>query len=379
MELGFMNIKITAKDKIKEFMRAEAIKPESAFKMPTMRELTKRFEVSLVTVTRAVKELEAEKVIVCRHGSGIVAARGACAEISVPHQEVHGENGSVVLAVVDYPSDAIWNREYITGQYARQKGYRVINCKIHQDSTAAEVIDVVARQKDCKGLLLMIGGQKLSRIELEAYGKLKIPVVLINSLYDYEQLPANVFLVLANAGAAGELVAGYLYEKGHRRIGLIRNEAATDYSEAYVQSAGRLLKQSKAQLHYFPSIIRDWSNSAEEARRITGENIRKIRELQITALIYLSCFGAFASLPVLKKAGFRLPEDISIIGSTDSWYCQYADPAITATAADYQHMCLEAVDIIAEPEKRHPNKIMVGELLTERKSVYNLKEQQWKS
>lgn len=369
-------MKITAKDKIKEFMRAEALKPESAFKMPTMRELTKRFGVSLVTVTRAIKDLEAEKVIICRHGSGIVAAREDCAEVNMPEQGIHGKNGSVVLAVVDYPSDAIWNREYITEQYARQKGYKVVNCKIHQDSIVSELIDMVARQKDCKGLLVMVSGLKLSRIELEAYGKLKIPVVLISSTHDYEFLPDNVYQIGSNAEASGKLVAGYLYEKGHRRIGLIRNEPASDYSEIYVQSAGRLLKQAaeKAQLHYFPSIIRNWSNSAEEARRITGENIQKIKELNISALIYLSCFGAFASLPILKEAGFRLPEDISIIGSTDAWYCQYADPALTATASDYHGMCLEAVDIIADPGKHRKNKIMVDEFLTERRSVCDLKE-----
>lgn len=55
-------------EQIKSYLQAEAVKPESATRMPTVRELMRRFNVSLVTVNRALSELEHAKVIVRRQG-----------------------------------------------------------------------------------------------------------------------------------------------------------------------------------------------------------------------------------------------------------------------------------------------------------------------
>ena len=60
--------------KVKSYLEAAAVKPESAMRMPTVRELMNQFNVSLATVNRALSELENDGVIVRRQGSGIVAA-----------------------------------------------------------------------------------------------------------------------------------------------------------------------------------------------------------------------------------------------------------------------------------------------------------------
>lgn len=352
-------------------MRKEVLKPESAFKMPTMRQLTKRFNVSLVTVTRAIKALEAEKVVVCRHGSGIVAARESCAKANFPGQDRTTEKGSIVLAVVDYPSDNIWNRVFMTEQYAHQNGYKVVNCKIHQDTRPIEIIDFVKQQTDCSGLVLMPSAMQFSDEEVESFAQLAMPVVFVHSMFEYENLPENIYMVGPDPESAGKLAIEHLYLKGHRNIGLIRNEPATEYIEKYIKTASEFLKQAeeKAKLHYFPSIIRNWGNAMEEARRITHKNLDKIRKLKITALIYLSSKGAFASLPVLKEAGFKIPEDISIIASADAWFCKYSEPAITATIVDCKAMCLQAVNIINDKKFRKKQYFKVKEKLTKRSSV----------
>lgn len=63
--------------KVKSYLEAVAVKPESAMRMPTVRELMNQFNVSLATVNRALSELENDGVIVRRQGSGIVARRQA--------------------------------------------------------------------------------------------------------------------------------------------------------------------------------------------------------------------------------------------------------------------------------------------------------------
>lgn len=52
--------------KVKSYLEAVAVKPKSAMRMPTVRELMNQFNVSLATVNRALSELENDGVIVRR-------------------------------------------------------------------------------------------------------------------------------------------------------------------------------------------------------------------------------------------------------------------------------------------------------------------------
>ena len=52
--------------KVKSYLEAVAVKPESAMRMPTVRELMNQFNVSLATVNRALSELQNDGVIVRR-------------------------------------------------------------------------------------------------------------------------------------------------------------------------------------------------------------------------------------------------------------------------------------------------------------------------
>ncbi len=367
-------MKESAANRIKEYMRNEALKPKSAFKMPSMRQLTKHFNVSMVTVTRAVKALEAEGVIVCRHGSGIVAARESLQNSNYTTPSGSGKNGCVVLAVIDYPSDTIWNRAYMIEQCAIQNGYRVISCKLHQDTKPVDIINFTEQQESCAGLILIPSIIQFSHDEVQSFGQLSMPVVFVHGMFEYVSLPRNVYMVGRDPDASGTLAAKCLYERGHRDIGLVRNEPMNEYTEIFIKAATNFLKQTEenAKLHYFSSIIRNWGNAKEEARRITGENIANIRLKNITALIYLSSDGAFAAQSILKSAGFRLPEDISVVAETDNWFCNYSDPTITAITPDHKAMCLRALEIITGTENCKEQYFKVKEELVIRDSVKNI-------
>lgn len=60
---------------IKEYLKAEALKPEAITSMPSVRTLMRRFSVAMATVNQALIELEHENVIIRQQGRGIVAAR----------------------------------------------------------------------------------------------------------------------------------------------------------------------------------------------------------------------------------------------------------------------------------------------------------------
>lgn len=98
-------------DEIKAFLKAEALKPESRVRMPTIAELMQRFRASQSPVSRAVHDLEREGVLYCRRGAGIVSRSGSAPFTVKPPAEVK-RRGEVAFFSIDYFANTIWEMEH---------------------------------------------------------------------------------------------------------------------------------------------------------------------------------------------------------------------------------------------------------------------------
>lgn len=330
-----------------EYLREEAVKPESRMKMPSVRELMRHFNLSLATVNRALQQLEQDGTIIRRQGCGIISAR-SCGEVIRLDEISCTPKKTFVFAAIDYPSETAWNLTYMVEQYARQAGCRIVNCKIHQETTPAEIIDFSHSQPDCSALLLLLPPDRLSVDVVKRFSTLPYPVILLNSLSDYQEIPSNFHVFSPDPESGAEQIVDYLLRQGHRRIGYVRNEPLCDYNERHLKTISCRLKEAGCMFdssHIFSAAIRSWEDSMLAAQQITRNNLSVIREQKITALIYTSSPGAYAAIPVLRKGGFQVPEDISLIGEGDGRYFQYASPALTVTEPDYRLNCRRAVEL----------------------------------
>ena len=253
-------------------------------------------------------ELEHEKVIVRRQGRGIVAARGVGCLEQLPEEK---EKPQIVLVSPDYPAETIWRLTYMTEQYAVQKGFGVLQSRICEGACYAAFCDLAKRTRNCAALLIISPAERFSFETLETFGRLKLPVVLIDHLFLYDELPDNVYCMQHDPAVAGERMASCLLERGHTEIGYVRNEPQSDYDLQKQNAFVRTLKKAGVSMssRIFSETIRCWENSLEAARRIVGRNLERIRESGITALGFSSSPGAFAAIQVLRNAGFEVPGD----------------------------------------------------------------------
>jgi LacI family transcriptional regulator len=81
---------------------------------------------------------------------------------------------------------------------------------------------------------------------------------------------------------------------------------------------------------------------------------------------------AIGAMSAIKEKGYRIPEDISVIGVGDSHGAMFADPPLTTLAVPRYEMGKMAVDIIVE-ERKNVN-ITLDTRIIERKSVKYLNE-----
>ena len=146
-------------EQIKEYLKAEALKPEAISSMPSVRTLMRRFNVAMATVNQALVELEHEKVIVRRQGRGIVAARGGGCLEQLPEEK---EKPQILLVSPDYPAETIWRLTYMTEQYAVQKGFGVLQSRICEGACYAAFCDLARRTRNCAALLIISPAERFS-------------------------------------------------------------------------------------------------------------------------------------------------------------------------------------------------------------------------
>lgn len=362
--------------KVKSYLEKVAVRPESRRRMPTVRELMSQFNVSLATVNRALSELENDGVIVRRQGSGIVAAGTERTVGRLLDDAEKSDAGQILFAYNDYPDESPWRIIHSISQYTRLKKRNIIDCKIYPDTSTEALIRFASSHPDCAGLILLVGSDRMDADRLEALGRLPMKVVVVDSMYFYPNfLPDNVYVLSPDPVDCAEKIAEVLIRKGHRRIGYIRNEPRSEYTDLHQKTLSAALKRANVEFgpdRIFSSQIRSWENSLDAAVQLTQSNLDQIKALGLTALIYKSSNGALVSLRPLEQAGLRVPEEISVIGEGERSLYHYLSPQLTVVSPDYGKLSCAAVDIILGNLKPQNHNLFFSHTLIDRESVRDL-------
>ena len=361
---------------IKEYLREEALKPSSTLKMPTVRTLTRQFSVATATVLRALQELESENIIRRRHGSGIVAVRPDSIDANLTMKRNSSEEGvrKVVYAAIDYPSESIWQTNLMVEQTLRKFNYLSVNCRIQRSTTVSDICEFAASQEKCAGLILFDIATMIPPNELEMIGNLPFRVALLDHpCSSYPALPENCALFSVDAKSAAGLIVDYLARLGHSRIGYVRNEPNNEYYEMFLKAFRSAMREHNLEFgptRIFSDTVRPWDDAMAFAQQLVRRNLDQIRSEKLTALVFSSSHGAFAAVEALREAGYRVPEEISVIGEGEVRFFNFSSPPLTTVSADYLEMVLRMVEFIngAPLEER---KIFIPLHLVERKSVFD--------
>ena len=357
-------------EQIKAFLLEEALKPESRLKMPTVQELMRKFGASQSPVSRAIRDLERDGVVRCRRGSGMVSC-------SVPvHEEsflkTAEESGKTVLFLrTDYFAESLWNMEHTILSYARQSRISVINYQMGQDADIMAIIETVQASHSLSGIVMNSGPEVKSGEVIRYLSDLPFPVVMINSSNIYEDAGKNVTILSLDSAQAGRLCVEALARTGHKKIGYVRNEPECDLTRMRLTGISEAAEKTGIAVTCFPGTVKSWENSAQAAEKITRLHLDEIRSLGLTAMIYYSGMGALAGRRVLQLAGFRIPDDISVISEDDGSIMERLYPAGSIVTGEYLQQCRDALDIIIGNQPS-PGIRLYGYQYIERESVKKL-------
>ncbi|MDO4489463.1 MAG: LacI family DNA-binding transcriptional regulator [Lachnospiraceae bacterium] len=194
----------------------------------------------------------------------------------------------------------------------------------------------------------------------------QIPLVTIDHIYN------NHTAIMSNNVAGMSELVRYVYEKGHRRLGMIHGEM-TNVTKNRVTSFHRTCKELGM------DVSDEYIVSSRYHDPIAcAEATEKLLQLQEppTCIFFSDDFSGMGGLDVIRKKGLRIPEDISVVGYDGIYLSQAITPHLTTCWQDTTTLgALSAehlIRAIEEPKTTVPEQIMVSGRILEGDSVMDL-------
>jgi LacI family transcriptional regulator len=223
---------------------------------------------------------------------------------------------------------------------ASAQGYGTLLCNTDNDSDKeADYLNLLARRR-VDGVLLIPARDEQPPPGLTRLLDQGSPVVVIDRFLD--GFDGDSIAVDNHRG--GVLAAEHLVELGHHKIAIINRLPDTSTSrlrqEAYEQTlaaAGRLDE----------SLVKLGSYTFDYGRDMARQLLSAEGELP-TAILAGSDVLAIAALQVAHELGFRVPQDVSIIGFDRIAMSQLMSPPLTTVEQPLYEMARLAADLLLE-------------------------------
>jgi len=161
---------------------------------------------------------------------------------------------------------------------------------------------------------------------VEEFQRQNIPVVLLNNELDIEGLVC----VIAEHFQGAVLATEHLYERGHRKIGLLAGKFSKQVCAARL--SGYMSVLSNHGLNMDAQFVVDVEPTLEDAEKAFSEILKMPNHP--TAFFCTNDTIAAGAVKATLRAGLRVPEDMAIVGFDDSIVSRMVEPELTTIHID---------------------------------------------
>lgn len=210
--------------------------------------------------------------------------------------------------------------------------------------------------EECAGILLL--GTEMNPEELKLFAECRSPLVVLDNLFRHEA----VHSVVMNNYDAGYQATNALYDAGHRRIDHItssqpfsNNRYRRKGYEAAMEAHG-LPHSDKNMWYVTPSI--------EGAYLDMTQLLKKNRPLP-TAFFAANDLMAIGAIRALAEAGYRVPQDVSIIGMDDTAVCLACTPPLSTIRVFRKELGMAAIRTLLNMAPMMKNGVIKTEMSVE--------------
>ncbi|WP_242606456.1 LacI family DNA-binding transcriptional regulator, partial [Protofrankia symbiont of Coriaria ruscifolia] len=272
----------------------------------SIEEVAKKAGVSTATVSRALRGLSG--VAESTRQRVLEAAAQLQYMASPPASRLAGGRTGAIGVVVPYVT-RWFSAQIVSGAEAvlRAEGLDLLLYNLGDEAGRVRIFDALRKRVDA----VLVLGRPLTPTESEVLHTLDVPVVLVGATVP--GFPSVRTDDVAGARAAVQ----HLINLGHRRIGLISGEGSDDGEPMHFTA-------SQDRRHGYRQALAAAGIECDPGLESVGDftwrgGTRAMAELLSvqsppTAVFAASDEMAMGALEALRRAGFRVPEDMSVIG-----------------------------------------------------------------
>lgn len=196
-----------------------------------------------------------------------------------------------------------------------------------------------------------------------------VPIVILDKDFEENEIPT----VVIDNSAAVESCVDYLCKFGHKKIGYISStyDKQTTVRKRY---EGYLSGLKKNGLKFDPDLVLVSPELRLHETTSTYEAVRNfLKKGKIpTAFLAMADVIAFGLLRALKDEGFKIPEDVSVMGFDNILFSQFTDPLLTTLKQPKKMMGNIAINLLLdtiEGKEVKDKKVIMPTAVIERESV----------
>ena len=251
-------------------------------------------------------------------------------------------------------------------QSCKSSGYNLQIAYFNEGSDLSTTLPLI-HSKECKGLLLL--ATEMALADASVFTSLGCPTVLLDSAFNEIALDT---IVINNKQAAG-CATKQLIHSGHTNIGYPHSACHINNFSERKDGYHRELRRNGLHIpteHEY-KLTPTVDGAYSEMKEILSHD-----PVMPTAFFADNDIIALSAMRALKEKGYRIPEDISIIGIDDMPMCELMDPPLTTMHVPKHQMGVQAVKRLLEKINSNSREILTIEIrtsLVERQSIRTVK------
>lgn len=302
-------------------------------------DIAERLDVSTVTVSKALsnqkgvsEEMRAKIKQLANELGYVPPSAGRRAK------EQKSYNIGVIIAeqFLDTGESFYWQMYQMVTTKAVSKGcFTMLEVISKQDETELNMPKLVQEQK-VDGIVVIgrMNTEYLSALDENS----KIPTVYM----DFYDETKDCDAVISDSFYGMYRMVNYLFSMGHEKIAYVGTLLSTG------SITDRYFGYAKALLEHGQRVREDWviNDRRIETGKLDRENMLQLPKDMPTAFACNCDFTAYEVIKKLKAAGYRVPEDISVVGYDNYLYPGLSDVAITTYEVDMKEMARRAIHTI---------------------------------
>ncbi|MHB8128552.1 MAG: substrate-binding domain-containing protein [Mobilitalea sp.] len=301
----------------------------------TMRDIAQQLEVSTVTVSKALSDKEGVSTAL-KDKIKIIAEEMGYRYNSLAKSMKEGRSYNIGVIIADRfirdDVDAFYLKMYhnVVKALSKAKYYGIMEIVCAKEEKDLSVPNIILDNK-VDGVIVL--GQMGTRY-LEIVKRTSIPLVFLD-FYD-EQF--DVDSIISDSFYGAYTLTNHVISLGHKEIGFVGNIFATS------SILDRYLGYYKALITNKIGVEEAW---IVQDRSDDGEYIDfALPEKMPTAFICNCDAVAYLFIRKLKKMGYKVPEEISVVGFDNYIFASLSSPRLTTVEVDVEMMAETAVSAV---------------------------------